>query len=309
MYKTNTTSFLKWAGGKKRLVSLLDKLSPDSIDKYYEPFLGSGAFFYYLIQTRKQFKAILSDSNPQLINTYRVVRDNVQELVEILKNHQENYYEKREKYYYFIRDNHNNKNKNNNHNKIELAGKFIFLNKTCYNGLYRVNKVGNFNVPHGRYFNPKICNKEKLLECSRLLNLADVEILCDVYKNTISKCQKYDFIYFDPPYFPVSRTAKFTDYTKESFGIQQHTELAKEFDRLDDIGAQVLLSNSNSDYVKNLYKDHNILKVRSQRNINCDANGRKDHFDLLVTNYNKNIKKSEDTRYMVNKLSIKVRQR
>ncbi|HET6591173.1 MAG TPA: Dam family site-specific DNA-(adenine-N6)-methyltransferase [Candidatus Nitrosocosmicus sp.] len=309
MYKTNTTSFLKWAGGKKRLVSLLDKLSPDNIDKYYEPFLGSGAFFYHLIQTRKQFKAILSDSNPQLINTYRVVRDNVQELVEILKNHQKNYYEKREKYYYLIRDNHSN-NGDNKYNNIEMAGKFIFLNKTCYNGLYRVNKIGNFNVPHGRYFNPKICNKEKLMECSRLLNLADVEIRCDVYKNTIAKCQKDDFIYLDPPYFPVSRTANFTDYTKESFGIQQHTELANEFDRLDTIGARVLLSNSNSDYIKDLYKDHHILKVRSQRNINCDATGRKDHFDLLVTNYNKTIKEStKDTRYKVNKLSIKVRQR
>ena len=309
MHNTNTTSFLKWAGGKKRLVALLDKLSPNSIEKYYEPFLGSGAFFYHLIQTRKQFKAILSDSNPQLINTYRVVRDNVEELIEILINHQENYYSKREKYYYFIRDNQNCRGSDNTHNKTELAGKFIFLNKTCYNGLYRVNKIGNFNVPHGRYFNPKICNSEKLLECSRLLNLADVEILCDVYKNTTSKCQKEDFVYLDPPYFPISRTANFTDYTKESFGVQQHTELANEFDRLNDVGVQVLLSNSNSEAVKALYKNYNLLKVRSQRNINCDAKGRKDHFDLLVTNYNKTIKRSENIKYKVDKISIKVSQR
>ncbi|MDQ2685977.1 MAG: Dam family site-specific DNA-(adenine-N6)-methyltransferase, partial [Thermoproteota archaeon] len=267
MYKANTTSFLKWAGGKKRLVLLLDKLTPSSIDRYFEPFLGGGAFFFYLIQTRKPFKAFLSDSNPQLINTYRVVRDNVKELIEILTDHQEKYYKSREKYYYSIRDNNNNNNNNKQSNFAELAGKFIFLNKTCYNGLYRVNKIGNFNVPHGKYFNPKICNKEKLIECSNLLNRSEVNIICDTYKNTTLQCQEDDFIYFDPPYFPVSRTANFTDYTKESFGMQQHRELANEFDRLTSIGSKVLLSNSNSDYIKSLYEKYSILKVKSQRNI------------------------------------------
>lgn len=286
MYKANTTSFLKWAGGKKRLVLLLDKLTPSSIDRYFEPFLGGGAFFFYLIQTRKPFKAFLSDSNPQLINTYRVVRDNVKELIEILTDHQEKYYKSREKYYYSIRDNNNNDNNNKQNNLAELAGKFIFLNKTCYNGLYRVNKIGNFNVPHGKYFNPKICNKEKLIECSNLLNRSEVRIICDTYKNTTFQCQEDDFIYFDPPYFPVSRTANFTDYTKESFGMQQHRELANEFDRLTSMGSKVLLSNSNSDYIKSLYEKYSILKVKSQRNINCDAKRRSDHHDLIITNFN-----------------------
>lgn len=293
MYKANTTSFLKWAGGKKRLVLLLDMLTPSSIDRYFEPFLGGGAFFFYLIQTRKPFKAFLSDSNPQLINTYRVVRDNVKELIEILTDHQEKYYKSREKYYYSIRDNNNN----NKQNSIaELAGKFIFLNKTCYNGLYRVNKIGNFNVPHGRYFNPKICNKEKLIECSSLLNHSEVKIICDTYKNITFQCQEDDFIYFDPPYFPVSRTANFTDYTKESFGMQQHRELANEFERLSSIGSKVLLSNSNSDYIKSLYEKYSILKVKSQRNINCDAKRRSDHHDLIITNFNnkKKIKTKEE---------------
>lgn len=293
MDKTNTTSFLKWAGGKKRLVALLDKLTPNDIDRYFEPFLGGGAFFFYLIQTRKPFNAFLSDSNPQLINTYRVVRDNVKELIEILENHQNKYYKNGEKYYYSVRDNNkvNQSNIQNNINSAtEVAGRFIFLNKTCYNGLYRVNKIGNFNVPHGRYFNPKICNKEKLIECSNLLNRSEVDIRCDIYKNTTSKCQEDDFVYLDPPYFPVSRTANFTDYTKENFGVQQHAELANEFDRLNEIGAKVLLSNSNSDYVKSLYDKHRILKVKSQRNINCDAKRRSDHHDLIITNFNKNNK-------------------
>lgn len=294
MYKTNTSSFLKWAGGKKRLVTLLDKLTPNSIERYFEPFLGGGAFFFYLIQTRKPFKAFLSDSNPQLINTYRVVKDNVKELIEILQDHQEKYYKSGEKYYYLVRD--NSSSSNNNNNLTELAGRFIFLNKTCYNGLYRVNKIGNFNVPHGRYFNPKICNREKLIECSLLLNRSEVDIQCDIYKNTTSKCQQDDFVYFDPPYFPLSRTANFTDYTKESFGMQQHSELANEFDRLNSIGAKVLLSNSNSEYVKSLYEKHTILKVKTQRNINCDAKRRRDHHDLIITNFTKNTntKKTED---------------
>lgn len=304
MQKTNTGSFLKWAGGKKRLVALLDKLTPSNIERYYEPFLGGGAFFFYLIQTRKPFKAFLSDSNPQLINTYRVVKDNVKELIEILQDHQEKYYQGGEKYYYMVRDNNNGSKAN----PTELAGRFIFLNKTCYNGLYRVNKIGNFNVPHGRYFNPKICNKEKLIECSLLLNRSDVDIQCDIYKNTTSRCKEDDFVYLDPPYFPLSRTSNFTDYTKESFGVKQHMELAIEFDRLNNIGAKVLLSNSNSEYVKSLYEKYTILKVKTQRNINCDAKRRRDHHDLIITNFSKNTntKQTENTsvRKVTNKKKI-----
>ena len=295
MYKTNTTSFLKWAGGKRRLVTLLDKYTPTNIDRYFEPFLGSGAFFFHLVQSRKQFKAYLSDSNPHLINTYREVRDNVNELIEILMDHQKGYLKNGEKYYYSVRDDQSNKT------NTETAAKFIFLNKTCYNGLYRVNKLGNFNVPHGRYFNPKICNKEKLIECSSLLNNTEVKIVCDIYKNTTLKCKDNDFVYLDPPYFPVSRTSNFTDYTKESFGTQQHQELANEFDRLDSIGSKVMLSNSDSEYVKSLYKNYFVLKVKSTRSINCNADRRSAHHDLIISNYNKRVKDTEKVTHKVNK--------
>lgn len=264
MHKTIKSSFLKWAGGKKRLVNEFNKFLPKSMDRYFEPFLGSGAFFFYLVQTQKKFKAILSDSNYELINAYTNVRDNPKELIEILYDHQINYYKNREKYYYFIRDQYNIKN------NIDLAARFIFLNKACYNGLYRVNRSGNFNVPHGKYLNPKICNKEKLLDCSELLRSQGVEITCSGYKNTISKCENNDFIYLDPPYFPVTKTANFTDYTKENFGMQEHNELSKEFDRLNNIGAKAILSNSNSEYIKTLYKKYEIIKIKSNRNINCD---------------------------------------
>ena len=279
-----TSSFLKWAGGKKRLVVILDKLTPKYIERYFEPFLGSGAFFFYLVQTKKKFKAILSDSNFELINTYRELRDNTSDLIEILYEHQANYYKNREKYYYFIRDEYATK-----HN-TELAGRFIFLNKSCYNGLYRVNRLGSFNVPHGRHANPKICNKEKLIECSELLRMNDVEILCDIYKNITSKCENNDFIYFDPPYFPMSKTSNFTDYTKESFGMLEHNELAKEFERLSQVGSKVVLSNSNSDYVKTLYRKFDAIKIKSTRNISCDPEKRKDHYDLIILNYDKKIK-------------------
>jgi DNA adenine methylase len=280
---TIQSSFLKWAGGKKRLASTLFKLAPNNMENYYEPFLGSGAFFFYLSQTKKKFQAVLSDSNSELINVYKQLRDNTNELIEILSYFQTNYFKNREKYYYFIRDEYITKN------SIELAARFIFLNKSCYNGLYRVNRLGNFNVPHGRYMNPKICNKEKLIDCSELLRISDATIVCDTYKNIISKCENNDFIYLDPPYFPISKTSNFTDYTKECFGILEHNELAKEFERLSSIGVKAVLSNSNSEYIKSLYKKYNIIKIRSLRNINCNPHKRKDHYDLIILNYDKKI--------------------
>jgi DNA adenine methylase len=284
LHKIITSSFLKWAGGKKGLVIVLDKLAPKNIERYFEPFLGSGAFFFYLVQTKKKFQAVLSDSNFELINTYKELRDNANELIGILNEHQKNYYQNREKYYYHIRDEYIPKC------NIESAGRFIFLNKSCYNGLYRVNRLGNFNVPHGKYINPKICNRDKLIECSELLRIYDVEISCNTYKSTTSKCDNNDFVYFDPPYFPISKTSNFTDYTKESFGILEHNELAKEFERLSCVGTNVILSNSNSDYIKTLYRNYDIIKIKTSRNINCNSKKRKDHYDLMVFNYNKNIK-------------------
>jgi DNA adenine methylase len=284
LHKIIKSSFLKWAGGKKRLVSILDKFMPENIERYFEPFLGSGAFFFYLVQTQKKFQAILSDSNFELINTFKELRDSTNELIDILYEHQVNYYKNREKYYYFIRDEYITKN------NTELAGRFIFLNKACYNGLYRVNRSGNFNVPHGRYINPKICNKEKLLDCSELLRISDVKISCDVYKNITSKCENNDFIYLDPPYFPISKTSNFTDYTKESFGLLEHNELAKEYERLNSIGSKVILSNSNSEYIKTLYKKHDIIKIKSSRNISCNPKKRQNHYDLIILNFDKKTK-------------------
>lgn len=281
MHKNFKLSFLKWAGGKKRHVLILNKYAPNRIQRYFEPFLGSGAFFFYLFQNRKKdFEANISDSNSELINTYKIVRDNVGELIEILKEHQKRYFENKVKYYYQTRDEHFAKT------NTERAARFIFLNKTCYNGLYRVNKAGNFNVPHGKYLNPKICNIEVLSNVSEILCHPNVKINCESYKSAISKCEDRDFIYLDPPYFPTTKTANFTNYTKEKFKIFEHNELAEEFQKLSNKGSKIILSNSNSGYIISLYQQYHIEKIRTTRNINCDSKKRKNsHYDLIILNY------------------------
>jgi DNA adenine methylase len=277
--RTNTTSsILKWAGGKRRIAHFLSKFCPQVIDRYFEPFLGGGSLFLYLTQTKPRFKAILSDSNSDLINVYKCVRDDVRDLIDILQIHQSNYYKKPEEYYYYIRDIYHSAN------NLENAARLLFLNKTCYNGLHRVNKSGSFNVPHGTYTNPIICNSKKLEAFSEILQRADAEIICEYYHNITLRCQHSDFVYLDPPYFPLSKTCYFKDYTKDDFGCSQQIMLAKEFGRLSNIGCTVLLSNSNSTLITNLYKGFNIMTISTTRQINCNASNRQRHQELLITN-------------------------
>jgi DNA adenine methylase len=277
--RTNTTSsILKWAGGKRRIAHFLSKFCPQVIDRYFEPFLGGGSLFLYLAQTKPRFKAILSDSNSDLINVYKCVRDDVRNLIDILQIHQSNYYKEPEEYYYYIRDIYHSTN------DLENAARLLFLNKTCYNGLHRVNKSGSFNVPHGTYTNPIICNSKKLEAFSEILQRADAEIICEYYHNITLRCQHSDFVYLDPPYFPLSKTCYFKDYTKDDFGCSQQIMLAKEFGRLSNIGCTVLLSNSNSTLITNLYKGFNIMTISTTRQINCNASNRQRHQELLITN-------------------------
>jgi DNA adenine methylase len=271
-------SILKWAGGKRRIAHFLGTFSPEIIDRYFEPFLGSGALFLYLAQTRPRFKAILSDSNDELINVYRCVRDNISDLIDLLKIHESNYYRYPEQYYYYIRDTYRPAN------NVENACRFIFLNKTCYNGLYRVNKSGTFNVPHGTYKNPVICNRKKLHDFSDILRGTDAEIICEHYQNVTQRCGRGDFVYLDPPYFPLSKTCYFKDYTKDGFGYMEQKILAKEFKRLNGIGCVVLLSNSKSPFIIESYKGFNIMTLSTTRPINCNASNRLRHQELLITN-------------------------
>ena len=272
-------SILKWAGGKRRIAHFLSRFCPEVIDQYFEPFLGSGSLFLYLAQTRPRFKAILSDSNNELINVYKCVRDNVDDLIGVLEIHESNYYRHPEEYYYYIRDIYRPAY------NIENACRLLFLNKTCYNGLYRVNKSGSFNVPHGTYKNPVICNRKKLHDFSEILKRTDAEIICDYYQNVTQRCGRGDFVYLDPPYFPLSKTCYFKEYTKDEFGYIEQKILAKEFKRLSSsIRCAVLLSNSISPFITDLYKGFNIMTLPTARPINCNASNRLRHQELLITN-------------------------
>jgi DNA adenine methylase len=287
-------SILKWAGGKRRIVHFLSSFFPEVIDQYYEPFLGSGALFLYLAQTKPRFKAVLSDSNKELINAYKCVRDNVNDLVDLLEMHQSNYYRRPDEYYYYIRDIYCPAN------NIENACRLLFLNKTCYNGLYRVNKSGSFNVPHGTYKNPIICNRKKLHDFSEILKRTDAEIICDYCQHVTKRCERGDLVYLDPPYHPLSKTCYFIDYTKDEFGYVEQKMLANEFKRLSDIGCTVLLSNSKSPFITDLYKGFNIMTLSTIRPINCNASNRQKHHELLVTNKERPTEKKSVPNYQQN---------
>lgn len=272
-----TGPFLKWAGGKRRLAQYIASLCPKRMERYVEPFLGSGAVFLYLAQTKQDFPALLSDSNEELVNVYKCVKDNVDELVQALREHERKYYRNPERHYYRTRDDCNI------HDKVESAARMIFLNKTCYNGLYRVNRLGRFNVPHGTYVRPSICNKDTLLAASKILNRDGVSIKRTSYANTTAGCTAGDFVYLDPPYLPLTRTANFTDYTRESFGYEDHVSLAREFQRLASIGCTVALSNSDSAKIRDLYEGFDVQVVETNRSINCNASRRAGQTELVVT--------------------------
>jgi DNA adenine methylase len=273
-----TWPFLKWAGGKRRLARHLATLCPDRIERYVEPFLGSGALFFYLAQTRPSFQAALSDSNEELVNVYRCVRDRVNELLQALKEHERKYYRNREKHYYLVRDDFSAQD------KVERAARMIFLNKTCYNGLYRVNRSGRFNVPHGTYIQPTIYNKDALFAASEILNREGISIRQANYSSATTGCRTGDLVYLDPPYLPITKTANFTEYTSDSFGYEDHIALAREFRRLVVMGCTVILSNSHSPTIKELYDGFSIHAVEVSRSINCNAHGRMAQAELVITN-------------------------
>ena len=275
--------FVKWAGGKGQLLSKLDKYFPSKITRYFEPFIGGGAVFFYIIsQKNMRFESFISDINEELIIAYIAIRDHIEELITILKNHENEYKKSPTEYYYKLRKNANLSN------DIERTARFITLNKTCYNGLYRVNKNGIFNVPIGRYKNPLICDSENLRNISIILNYSNTNLHVSDYKNILlEKTQEEDFIYLDPPYYPISITSNFTSYTNNGFTTKDQEELAKIFKKLTDRGCQILLSNSDSEYIRELYSEfkEDIIEVKVQRAINSKASKRKNHTELIIRNY------------------------
>jgi DNA adenine methylase len=270
--------FVKWAGGKGQLLKALEHHFPHDFRTYYEPFLGGGAVFFHLVKTRHRFSAVLSDINEELITAYRVVKEQVKELIQELSNHKAQYHMAPKEYYYHVRD------ALEVTTDIQKAARLIFLNKTCYNGLYRVNKEGKFNVPFGRYKNPKICDKSNLRTVSKVLNWSKARLLATDFQEATRDAGEHDFIYFDPPYQPVSDTASFTSYTHSGFPEEEQKRLCRWFRQLDKQGCQIVLSNSNTAVIENLYEGYTIQEVEAMRAISCKGNKRTGHTELIITN-------------------------
>ncbi|HEX2471691.1 MAG TPA: DNA adenine methylase [Nitrososphaera sp.] len=269
--------FLKWAGGKLQLIEQFENLFPHNFRNYYEPFIGSGAVFFYVKSKLKPNKVILSDTNEELINCFVVVRDKPSELVESLLKHRKKH---SKEYYYAVRS-----IKSDRLDNVNRAARLIYLNKTCFNGLYRVNSEGQFNVPFGDYENPSIFDKNILFQASQLLQ--DVHLQVMSFERVLDFADKDDFVYFDPPYIPVSKTSSFTRYSKSNFSVKEQKRLSEVFGLLDSRGCFVMLSNSDHALTRELYRDYekNTVIVRAKRMINSIGSRRGAINELVVTNY------------------------
>jgi DNA adenine methylase len=267
--------FVKWVGGKRQLIKEISKYIPKGNYKYYEPFVGGGAIFFDL----QPKNAIINDYNSELINTYNVIKNNVEELIGYLKT-----YPNDEEFYYKMRES-DRKEEYENWPEIKKASRFIYLNKTCYNGLYRVNQAGYFNTPFGRYKNPNIVNDVVLKAVSKFLNENNIVIKSGDYKEVLKGIKKNSFVYLDPPYDPVSHSSNFTGYTMGGFGKDQQIELKEVCDELNKKKIKFLLSNSNTEFIRNLYDGYNIEIVNANRSINSVASKRGEVEEVLVRNY------------------------
>ena len=272
--------FVKWAGGKRQLIPILNQNIPESFGTYYEPFLGGGALLFHILTDKNGQKCSISDLNSDLVLAYTTIRDRIDSLIASLKNHEKNYQKNSESYYYSIRE-------SNPRSAIEKTSRLIFLNRTCFNGLYRVNSKGKFNVPLGKYSNPNIVNEENLRDVSHILQSSRISIKCRDFEAVLRDAKKGDLIYFDPPYQPVSATANFTSYTNKDFTYDDLTRLAELCLKLDSRGCNVLLSNSDSKevaevFAKNTWK---ITRIEANRSINSNSKKRTGHFELLIKNY------------------------
>lgn len=265
--------FLKWPGGKRQLLRELLKRLPKEYNRFFEPFVGGGALFFKV----KPEYGYISDINPDLINLYKVVQNDVEELTVSLRKHKNT-----EKYFYELRSTDRTE-EYKYWSKVEKASRLIYLNKTCFNGLYRMNSDGHFNVPFGFYKNPNIVDEDNLIACSALLKKTEVALAS--FDAVEKKARKDDFVYFDPPYVPLNKTSSFTKYYKDDFDLDAQFALRELCDKLTKRGVHFMLSNSYTETVKELYKNYNVKIVKANRAINCKADGRGKINELIVTNY------------------------
>lgn len=270
--------FLKWVGGKQQLLSQFKALFPKEIKRYFEPFVGGGAVYFYLHRNNMlPDEACLYDNNKELVNTYKVVRDDLDNLIECLATHKLNH---SKEYYYKIRDLDRSTVELSN---IEKAARTIYLNKTGFNGLFRVNSKGYFNVPIGSYKNPQILNEDLLRAASKALQNTIIEV--KDFREASKLGRKGDFFYFDPPYDPVSKTANFTNYTANAFLSEDQVDLANAYKMLTNRGCYCMLSNSYTPFILKLYSDFQIREVIANRAVNSKGNARGGIKEVVVLNY------------------------
>lgn len=286
--------FLKWAGGKRQLIGEIDgifeaifsRFGPDFT--YIEPFVGGGAILFHILSKFSPKSVIINDINVHLIDAYNAVKYNCKTLLEFLSQIERQYYQRKteadkKKFYLQQRCLFNRLATNNCQSVIRKTALLLFLNKTCYNGLYRVNKKGEFNVPFGRYKNPKICDRENLNIVHKYLE--NVTIISGDFAQTIHYAKKPTVFYLDPPYIPLSVTSCFTSYSSEEFNLDQQMRLKKFCDAIQASGNYFILSNSDSKYLYELYQDYNIKRVKARRSINSKGDKRGAIFELLITNF------------------------
>ena len=291
--------FVKWAGGKGSLIPQLNNFYPYElrngiIETYIEPFVGGGAVLIDILQKYDVEQAYAFDINIDLINCYNIIKNNVEELITNLRQMETEYLqleqEERKNYFYNKRDEYNNYRLKENEQNVLRAAQFIYLNRTCFNGLYRVNKEGKFNVPVGNYKNPTICDEENLKNLSELIQ--NVQFQYGDYRRSMEYVTENTFVYFDPPYRPLNVTSGFTSYTKEDFNDDNQRELATFYRELNGRNAKLMLSNSNpkntnqeDTFFDNIYQGFNIDEIYASRMINANSNGRGKISEILVTNY------------------------
>jgi DNA adenine methylase len=303
-YNVGARPFLKWAGGKGQLLDKFQDLYPKQLKQkkiktFYEPFLGSGAVFFDIAQNYDIESAYLYDINEELILTYQVIQKDVSKLLEFLFRYQKNYLKldkkQRQDFFYDQRTNYNLQRFNTVYDKYSeqwfpRAAQLIFLNRTCFNGLYRVNSKGEFNSPAGDYDNPTICDEQNLMAVHQVLQIAEIK-KAD-FRQVVADLKEKSFVYFDPPYRPISKTANFKSYSKQDFADNEQIELSKLFRDLDKEGIKVMLSNSDpknnnptDNFFDDIYSDYNILRVPARRMINSDPTKRGAINEIVVTNY------------------------
>ena len=267
---------LKWVGGKRQLLDAFAPLLPKRISSYCEPFIGGGALLFKL----QPSVAYINDINKELIRVYEVIRDDVESLISALQEHRNE-----AEYFYSVRDWDRNKQFYTGLSDVQKAARIIYLNKTCYNGLFRVNSSGEFNTPFGSYRNPNIVNAPTLRAVSKYFNTASVHLSSEDYADVLKALPRNTFVYLDPPYDPVSSTSSFTGYVKGGFNRDEQIRLRKCCDDLNSRGIKFMLSNSSTDFIKEQYSSYNITIVKAKRSVNSNSDKRGEIDEIVVRNY------------------------